>query len=129
MQETRWWPDTCGCVIVYEWDRDLPPSERTHTIKRVETKCEYHLSLVDNELWSYVVDENLTKNEAIATLKDQFGGSYDELIDLYQLSWYWVGTGKDRVLHLVCPTLDAVEKAQLQVFIDNILGSGKVVVE
>ena len=27
---TRWRPDTCGCVIEYEWDSDRPEEARRH---------------------------------------------------------------------------------------------------
>lgn len=30
LRTTRWKPDTCGCVIVYEWDDALDENARTH---------------------------------------------------------------------------------------------------
>jgi hypothetical protein len=31
IQTTTWRPDTCGCIISYQWDDAVPQATRTHT--------------------------------------------------------------------------------------------------
>jgi len=33
LQTTTWSPNTCGCVIIYQWDDSIPEASRTHTYK------------------------------------------------------------------------------------------------
>ena len=33
--ETQWSPDTCGCVVTYTWDRDIPQEQRVHTPNKI----------------------------------------------------------------------------------------------
>jgi hypothetical protein len=32
IKHTEWRPHTCGCVIIYSWDTEVPADKRTHTI-------------------------------------------------------------------------------------------------
>jgi len=72
--------------------------------------------------------ENIRKNVILTTVLERFSDDWSTFSKTYQPSWHWVGTGKERIFHLVMPTLDAVEKMMLQAAVD-IVRSGKVVVE
>lgn len=63
MKTTKWSPDTCDCVIEYEWDETLPAEERTHTQKSIEP-CEHHAHMDD------VLVENRGKNQAMAVMEE-----------------------------------------------------------
>ena len=66
LHTTRWSPDTCGCVLEYEWDDTQPDSERTHTIKNVIKACPAHAKHAEKgEHYSVVLEENNRKNIAI----------------------------------------------------------------
>jgi hypothetical protein len=62
---TRWLPDTCECVIDYEWD-DANPSVLTH--KEMIKVCAAHaaLGLADKACFDKVRDENVRKNMTLA---------------------------------------------------------------
>lgn len=63
MKITKWSPDTCDCVIEYEWDETLPIDEIVHTQKSITT-CEHHSHMDD------VVSENQNKNKVLKKLLD-----------------------------------------------------------
>lgn len=42
IKKTLWSPDTCGCVLEYEWDDSVPTEERTHTPTRATKICAEH---------------------------------------------------------------------------------------
>ncbi len=46
-----------------------------------------------------------------------------------EVSWYWVGVGDSRVLHVVLPTLNNQQRNRLQSIADIQFGVGKIVVE
>lgn len=66
---TRWSPDTCGCVIEYEWDDTLPDEARVHTDKSI-VKCQYHSGLDDVSAHAKVKKENTSKNIAHGHILD-----------------------------------------------------------
>lgn len=63
---TTWRPDTCGCVLQYEWDTEVPAEERTHTMHSI-SKCPAHAHLPDHEAFMEATEENKHKN----ILKDE----------------------------------------------------------
>jgi len=63
---TRWYPDTCDCVIEYEWDDSESEEVRTHTLKRVVAKCHAHKAVDHNSLFDVVLEENRRKNHVFA---------------------------------------------------------------
>jgi hypothetical protein len=123
-QITRWGPDTCECVIEYEWDDAVPDSQRTHTISKIVSKCSAHSKLSDGEThFLNVLDENTTKNKAFEIVKskaptldpDNFKYSFD----------------KDRklVVDVANLGLKASDKTTLLSDLDTKLGTGKVSVK
>lgn len=41
IQTTRWRPDTCACVIDFQWDDTTPDIGRVHTASYIEA-CDPH---------------------------------------------------------------------------------------
>lgn len=65
---TRWSPDTCACVIEYEWDTETTEDNRIHKFHRVE-KCSEHSGVVeDNHVFLHVLKENRSAMAAFAAL-------------------------------------------------------------
>ena len=58
---TKWRPDTCGCEIDYEWDKDAPAESRIHSAKNVIT-CEFHAGTKEL-VFEKVKTENTNKNK------------------------------------------------------------------
>lgn len=82
LKTTRWKPDTCGCVIEYEWDSESPESVRVHSVSSVKNKCKWHLNDTnDIACYEKVLNENKTKNELLMIILDKFPGIVDETID------------------------------------------------
>lgn len=68
MVTNRWRPDTCGCVIEFEFDADLPDDQRVHVGKKVVSACATHLAESPVTHHGKVLDENRKKNHAYVKL-------------------------------------------------------------
>jgi hypothetical protein len=104
MQKTRWRPDTCGCVLEYTWDSDLPQESRTHTVHSV-AKCPAHSTLTIEEAWGQVKDENETKNQAIGLLVKE----HPEL-EPHEIAW---NIKEDRNVEIILPDNKKAEKTAM----------------
>lgn len=71
---TTWKPDTCSCVIEYEWDDEVPLETREHTIKNIVKGCEHHdkNSLTQSSHFETVKDENQRKNLFLKEVMDTY---------------------------------------------------------
>ena len=78
---TRWSPDTCGCVLDFEWDTDDDPASRTHTIKNIIKKCPVHQSLSVGDTWDAVQDENKRKNRVLKAIFDNVSSAVEEVVE------------------------------------------------
>lgn len=97
----RWYPDTCDCVIEYEWDDSEVENERTQRVVRFVKVCDAHQKLLavnakiigngentevvmsqeDKErLWKQVVDENKRKNYVLVEIMNQVPEITEEVI-------------------------------------------------
>lgn len=116
---TRWSPDTCDCVLEYEWDDSLPVENRVHTISKVVNACPHHGGTPVSH-FNTVVEENTRKNFAFAEIQklkpdatpDNYNWSFDEQRKL-----------KVGILNL---PIRAAEKAQLKANCNARFGAGKV---
>ena len=72
LKVTRWSPDTCGCILEYEWDDTKNESERTHTLKNIIKKCPAHHD--EPIVFNTVLDENKRKNTAFHTILSEIAG-------------------------------------------------------
>lgn len=139
IQTTRWSPDTCPCIIEYQWDDTQTESTRTHTIANVINKCAAHNTTADNNAhWNILMDENPRKNTtlglALSNLTSDIattdaGGSL-VLKSGITFNWSWTGTSPNRVLNISFTgvTLTTAKKNNLQTALNNQFGTGKVVV-
>lgn len=93
----RWYPDTCGCVIEYEWDDSEPEDKRTHRVVRFVKVCDAHKKFLplsaketpeevlmaqeDKErLFSQVLEENRRKNYVLFEIINKFPEFAEERI-------------------------------------------------
>jgi hypothetical protein len=75
IQTTRWSPDTCKCVIEYEWDDKVPQREREHNVARIVRVCKAHEALdagieakimeSTKNIFDNVLSENRLKNHTL----------------------------------------------------------------
>lgn len=119
---TRWSPDTCGCVLEYEWDDTKSENERIHSYVRTLKCCPEHeqLGLVAGRLYDQVLSENTRKNIAfdeIQKVKPEV--TFDNYL------WFF---DKKRVLQisLIGVDLPPAAKQGLQTALDAEFGGGKV---
>lgn len=57
---TRWSPDTCKCVLEYEWDDQDRPT--VHTFSKLVNACDLHGKLDLKDIFDRVKKDNRTKN-------------------------------------------------------------------
>lgn len=109
---TIWSPDTCGCVIHYEWDTEVPAQQRVHTAVAGGHVCGDHAQhAADHHARHAVVaEENQRKNRALAKLIELGHNHLD-------LSWHF---DADRTLRISGPSLRGQKPN---------LGLSKVVIE
>lgn len=129
IKTTRWSPDTCGCVIDYQWDDAVPEDARVHTAVATPTACAAHRALGGvGPIFIQADKENRSKNQAraisIETLaklrKTNPDGSID-LADAATYQWSWAGTGLARALTISFAgvALTNAEKTQLRTALQN----------
>lgn len=122
LKTTRWSPDTCGCVLEYEWDNALEGSARVHSFKRVVKLCSEHerLGFQGKAAYDQVMSENKGKNRAWGLIKQELN-LIDEDIEKYV--WFF---DESRQLQVSVTQAIAVEKKQeIQAKLDTLLGAGK----
>lgn len=122
LKTTRWSPDTCGCVLEYEWDESLEGSDRVHTFKKVVKLCSEHegLGFHDKAAYDQVKDENTGKNRAWGLIKQELNLP-DE--DIAKYVWFF---NESRQLQVSVTNPVAAEKKQeIQDKLDTMLGAGK----
>jgi hypothetical protein len=108
---TRWSPDTCKCVIDFEWDKDF-----------------YDTILDENQRKNYTRQEIIEALSDVRQTDDKGNFIFKEGIDI---SFSWTGTNKDRLLHLSVTgfALTTQQKATVQGITDSRFGNGKVLIE
>ena len=116
---TRWGPDTCGCILEYEWDDTQDETTRTHTFKRAIQLCDYHKALPANEAYNAVTSENTRKNIAFDIVEKR----HSEVTPDNYL-WFF-DTGRVLQVSLIGIALPAAAKAGLQTAFDTKFGAGK----
>jgi hypothetical protein len=118
LTRTTWRPDTCGCEIVYEWDRDLPAEERVHSAVS-NTKCKVHESIEDVvDHYESVKDENVTKNRVVNKISELYPAIKPEEI-FYEF-------GEDRKLSITLPESIKDNASHIKSEIDSIIGEERI---
>lgn len=135
----RWQPDTCDCIIEFEFDADEPEATRTHTGKTIVKDCPEHSGLgTPQSFFNAILDENQRKNIVRKDLIDNFTqlqGTDDKgniiLKNGISINFYFTGQDDSRVLHISVSgyTLTTQQKTTIQNIADSRFGIGKVVIE
>lgn len=116
---TRWSPDTCSCVLEYEWDDAQDESTRTHKFGKAVHLCEHHRALTMAEACDQVLSENTRKNII-------FGWAKELKPDL-ELDDYTWSFEKDRKLKVgFLGKLNANNKSKLRALCNTKFGQGKI---
>lgn len=106
IQTTRWRPDTCKCIMEYQWDDTVPQDQRTHSVSKIVEACPIHTGQPDKEThYNIVKDENQSKNKAVGLLVKTFAkldGGAEEI------KWRF---DENRNIILSHPALNAADKA------------------
>jgi len=88
---TLWKPDTCDCILLYEWDDQIPNDLRVHTPVEenidhaglgIKTRrCDDHQESDLGKLHGKVKAENTKKNIVLGLIVDQVLGASEERIE------------------------------------------------
>lgn len=110
-------PDTCECVLVYEWDDQVPAEDRVHVPldqyfnDRGELfktfRCPAHQVEDLYEHHAAVIAENQKKNLVVNKFKDQFQK---------EVAW---GFDKDRNLEVAVENLSAEQKIEAKALVEE----------
>lgn len=132
----RWWPDTCGCCIEYEWDDQDDPNTRVHTGKRVHKACAAHPAKPAHEHFATLQDENKRKNKLLQLAMEAFPTILGEQVTTdsgtvtmpngKEFNWRY---DANRVLIVTIPKLNKTRKEQVQSVANTVFGTGKVIIE
>lgn len=78
IQITRWRPDTCDCIIEYEWDDTLPEADRVHNLKTIQ-RCPAHQAHQKPDAYQAVQDENRRKNKVHSLILENMPDIVEEV--------------------------------------------------
>jgi hypothetical protein len=67
---TRWSPDTCECVIEFDWDDTVNENDRVHTVCNIVKICDAHKKYEGDMEAHYnsILSENVKKNMTYAKI-------------------------------------------------------------
>lgn len=127
MRTTRWSPDTCQCVLEYEWDETVPQEDRVHTFKGIVHRCLIHelLGYLENSnLYDKVLQENTRKNGVFGDMEIQIK-AFGHTFTMDNFRWQF---DQDRKLQIeiVDVELTQQQRTNIQTFLDNKFGTGEV---
>jgi hypothetical protein len=120
IRTTQWKPDTCGCILEYDWDDSLPDNDRICTLSKVISQCPEHSRISTGlDIYNQVLRENRAKNRALALAQ-----SINNEISLDDYLWSFKTDRRLSVSFL--GKLTAAQKTQLQNICDSELGEGLI---
>lgn len=137
------WTNVCGCVMVYEWDRDLPDIQRVHTVTQIKKRCSEHPSQAttsDQQHYDRVLEESQRWNFTLGTALDNLTSQLAD-VDVatgsltlkknITFNWSFTGTFPNRVctISFIGISLTNQQKNALQQKCNQLFGSGKVAVQ
>lgn len=122
LKVTRWSPDTCGCILEYEWDEALEGSDRVHTFKKVVKLCPEHkrLGFQGAATYDQVLSENQGKNRAWGLIMQELNLPHT---DINKYIWFF-DESRQLQVSLTEPMADG-KKQEIQAKLDTLLGAGK----
>ncbi len=123
LQVTRWYPDTCDCVIDFQWDDTQTDATRTHSVKAIIKRCAAHREIPDDtQHFSTVLEENQKKNKVMAQ-----ASLLKADLSIQDIQWYF---DQARVLHVgIGSQLSEANKSDLQAWCESTFSKGQVIVE
>lgn len=131
IKTTRWYPDTCGCILEYQWDTDESVETRKHTFTKISNNCECHIGLTPQDIYTQVTSENQMKNKAYdlvlqkvssCTVLNEDG---KKILDQSKVSYSFDASRK---LNLVLVGATATQITNLKTALNSSIGTGKVTV-
>ena len=94
IKTTRWKPDTCACVIDYEWDTTLSEADRVHTAVNV-IPCQVHAGLATpQQRYDTALLHCRRKNRLREAIMENISGVRDTLTDQEGNTYYEFKPGK-----------------------------------
>lgn len=122
---TRWYPDTCDCVIDYSDDGNF-------TLVSVQKKCAKHAAVAQVDHLATLFSHNRLKNRAMKWLTDKYGSAaFDADGNLLVSINYDRGAAADNdpvlVTGLKVLGVTSNQLSTLQTQVDNAIGANKVV--
>lgn len=120
MTVTRWSPDTCPCVIEYEWNPALPSDQRVHTWFATIVACPAHPEIEAAHL-AAVLEENQRKNISQGIARDVTSRD-----DVVPITWTYTAL---RRLDLQFPDLNDADRILVQDACNLRFGLDKVLID
>jgi hypothetical protein len=117
-----------ACIIDEQWDADLDPASRVHTLVRVVKKCSVHSALSDADCREAVVNENVRKNVTVGIVESHFSLSMTEearLALMEAITWSFDGS---RNLTVSVPGIAAQDVTDMQADCDVQFGPNVVTI-
>lgn len=113
MKVTRWSPDTCECILEYEWDETEDEGTRLLAYKKTIKTCPEHGALVGQSLYDQVLSENTRKNFTLGEIQ-----KVSPEADTENYLWFF---DKNRILQVSLIGIDVPQatKQELQATLDE----------
>lgn len=133
---TRWSFDTCGCVVLQNYDYDV--SDQDPVSITFETICSLHQGIPDHPTRYDVVanKENRPRMNALrellnngpASVVDTLPDGTKQLKQGLDVSFSFSGTVPNRLINIILTgiVLTAQQKTAFQTRLDNLFGAGKI---
>lgn len=115
---TQWSPDTCGCILEYEWDDAQNENTRTHTFKKIVKLCERHKMLSGTKAYDQLMSENTRKNRVLGEAQKVYSSITPE-------DYTWSFDANNKLKVSFSGKLKAKDKSRLQIFCDDEFGGDK----
>lgn len=141
LRQTIWQPDTCECMVTYQWDDTVAEDQRVHTPLNT-IKCPAHTSLTTHtQVFNVLTEENPRKNQILQEILDNApntnwydidtgSGGTRVLKQNINFRWVWSGTAPNRIITVFFDgiTLTTTQRNNLQTRLDNRFGVGKATI-
>lgn len=120
IRTTRWYPDTCGCCIDYEWDDALDENTRVHIFKALVSRCPEHATWSGKDVFDQVVSENSRKNFTFDIIQKAA-----PTLQLENYLW-WFDKDRNLSINLVGINIDQATRDKVKKACDEKFGARKV---
>ena len=123
IQINEWRPDTCTCIIEFQFEDALPQEQRIHTVHRIVTRGKEHETVLTAEvLYQATLDENRRKNGTLEILTTE-----DSSLEGSKIQWSFTA-GRTLEIRFVDVQISNKTKTDVQELCDTEFGLGKVVI-